>query len=292
MRIGAFQLEEPLPALRDPHAFVVLKPWVDVGSVGSSTVAFLENWLNVQSLGKLVRPGNFFDFTRYRPIIRNVEGQREIIVPNVTINYAMGPQGNDFVFFHLLEPHMLGEYYTDSILRVVRTLGVRRYCLVGGMYDAVPHTKPLIVTGNASGEMEAELHKLGVRSSDYEGPTTITILIWQEAPKYGIEIASLIVHLPQYAQMDVDYAGQYRLLELLCSLYDFRLDLKQIKSDADEQYAKLTMAIDRDPQVKQVVERLEAYYKSRTSETVEEPPPLSPEVERFLRDMDKRFGQN
>lgn len=34
MRIGAFELVEPLPELRDPHAFAMIRPWVDVGSVG------------------------------------------------------------------------------------------------------------------------------------------------------------------------------------------------------------------------------------------------------------------
>lgn len=292
MRIGAFQLDEPLPPLREPHAFALLRPWVDVGSVGSLTIAVLESQFKARPLGRLIEPGSFFDFTRYRPIIRLIEGRREVRIPNTFINYAKGPDKNDFVFFHLLEPHMHGEAYAESVLKVLQELGIRRYCLIGAMYDAVPHTKPLIVTGMASGPEESTLRRLGARSSDYEGPTTIAILISQEAPKYNIEVMTLIVHLPQYSQMDEDYAGRLRLLEMISSLYDFPIDLDQSRREAEQQYAKLSLAAEAEPRVKEIIRRLEAYYEARLSQTEEEPPKLSPEVDRFLREMDKRFGQS
>lgn len=290
MRVGAFQLDEPLPDLHEPHAFAALQPWVDVGSVGSSTIGVLENQFNAQSLGKLAKPGNFFDFTRYRPTIRLIEAVREMTIPNTFIRYAKRSDDNDLAFFRLLEPHMLGEAYADSVLRVLQRLGIKRYCLVGGMYDVVPHTKPLLVTGIATGAAESVLRDLDVQSSDYEGPTTIALLISQEAPKYGIEVMTLIVHLPQYTQLDEDYAGQLRLLEVLCSLYNFPIDLDHIKRRAEDQYAKLDLVVDREPQIKEVVRQLEAYYEARTSKAEEEPPKLSPEIERFLQEIDKRFG--
>ena len=66
MRIGAFEIDEPLPELREPHALVTLRPWVDVGRVGRQTLIRLERHLDAQEIGKLARPGNFYDFTRYR----------------------------------------------------------------------------------------------------------------------------------------------------------------------------------------------------------------------------------
>lgn len=187
---------------------------------------------------------------------------------------------------------MLGEAYAGSILKVLQRLGIKRYCLVGGMYDSVPHTRPLIVSGTAAGATEEELHRLGVQSSDYEGPTTIAILVSQEAPKYNIEVTSLIVHLPQYAQLEEDYGGQLRLLEVLCALYHFPIDLEPVRRKAKEQYGKLSLAMEKDPRIKQVVQQFEVYYETRTSKAEEEPPRLSPEIERFLGEIDKRFGQN
>ncbi len=292
MRIGAFQVKEPLPELREPHALVVLRPWVDVGDVGSMTIQLLENYLHTEPLGKLAKPGDFFDFTRYRPVIRLVEGKREVEIPNSFISYARHSGDNDFVLFQLLEPHMQGEVYAETVLKVLRKLAVRRYCLLGGMYDAVPHTRPLIISGSAVGPVERELRRLGVRSSKYEGPTTIAILVSQQAPKYNIEVMSLIVHLPQYVRLEKDYAGVLCLMELLCSLYHFPIELEELRRKAEKQNEEMNLAVDKEPHLKQAVQQLERYYEARVNKVEEEPPKLSPGVEKFLREATRRFGQS
>ncbi len=292
MRIGAFEVDEPLPELYEPHALAMLRPWVDVGSVGSLVLSRLEARFNAKELGRLVRPGNFFDFTRYRPMIYLKEGERQVVIPNVLVTYAKREAGSDFVFLHLLEPHMLGEAYVDSVLFLLKRLGVRRYCLLGSMYDFVPHTRPLIVTGGGIGKTaEEELGKAGIQSSDYQGPTTITYLISRRAPELGIETMSLIVHLPQYTQVDEDYMGEVRLMEVLCSLYDLTMDDGDIRH-AEQQRKQIDIAVDRSAQVKRIVAELEARYDTQGArEKREEMPQLSPEIERFLREMERRFRQ-
>jgi len=138
MKVGAFNLDEPLPELREPHAFAILSPWIDVGQVGSLTLSLLENHYGARALGRLTRPGLFYDFTRYRPIIHQVEAQREVKIPNTFINYARGEGEHDFLFFHCMEPHMLGETYADSMAKVLKKLNVKRYYLMGAMYDTIP----------------------------------------------------------------------------------------------------------------------------------------------------------
>jgi hypothetical protein len=147
MKIGAFQIHEPVPELKDPHVFAMVRPWVDVGSVGTLTLNRLERYLGSKELGKLDRPGEFFDFTRYRPTMRLVQGEREVKIPNSIIRYAQTEEGPDYLFLHLLEPHSNGEDYTDSLLELVNYFKIKRYCRIGAMYDAVPHTRPLLVTG-------------------------------------------------------------------------------------------------------------------------------------------------
>lgn len=292
MRVGAFELKEPLPDVHEPHALAVLRPWIDVGGVGSLSFALLEEYLHAHRWGELAKPGTFFDFTRYRPSIRLIEGQRKVIVPNTFINYAKSTEGSDFVLLHLLEPHTFGELFAGSVLRVVRRIGAKRYCLIGSMYDAVPHTKPLIVSGTASGIAGEELRGLGVQSSDYEGPTTIAILISEEAPKYGIEVMSLIVHLPQYTGFEEDYAGVLRLLEILCSLYRLPINLEETKRKAERQYGQLSLAMGRDPGAKRIVEELEAHYEARLSKERKKAPKLSLEIESFLRELGHRWNSN
>jgi predicted ATP-grasp superfamily ATP-dependent carboligase len=289
MRIGAFQIDESLPDLRKPHAFAILRPWIDAGAVGSLTINSIEDNFHAYHLGQLVKPGNFFDFTRYRPTIRLEQGRRKVDIPNSHIFYARRPDGNDLVFFHLLEPHMAGEYYAESVLKVLQMLGVEQYSLIGSMYDSVPHTKPLLVSGFTENGIMEELQRLGVQSSKYEGPSTITILTSQEASKHNIASMSLIVHLPQYAQLDEDYLGHLRLLEVLCALYHFPIDLTLIKHNAAKQMEKINQAMKREKQMEQLVEELEILYETRMSTSDENTPKLSPTIEKFLREIDKGF---
>ncbi len=295
MRVGAFELHEPLPELKNAQAFTMLSPWIDVGGAGSLTLRLLEAHFKADKLGKLRRPGMFYDFTRYRPTISLIEGRRVVAIPNTFINYCQRRENGDFVFLHCLEPHNMGEIYVESVLKVLERLNVRRYCLLGGMYDSVPHTRPLIVTSGASeSSLEDKLTKANVKTSQYQGPTTINILISEQALKHGIETLSLIVHLPHYVQLEQDYCGQYALLSLLCHLYDLPIDLSQTKHMGEEQYQRISLAVEADPEVKKVVEAMEKSYDEGLEERSppEQMPRLSPEIEKFLKEMEKRFDSN
>ena len=290
MKIGAFTLNDPLPDLYRPHAIAVLRPWINVGHAGSSTIDFLKKRFTAQPLGRLSRPGNFIDFTRYRPMTTIEGNKRTLTLPNTFIDYAKVPDHNDLVFFNMLEPHMFGETFVDSLLRVMQTLGIERYILIGSMYDSVPHTRPLIITGMAEGQLGEKLQEIGIQSSNYKGPTTITTLISQKAPDYDMEVVTLMVHVPQYAQMDEDYAAQLRLLESICSLYNFAVDLDDIRQKSEQQYEKLSQAIENEPRLKYTINHLEKLYESQAGDTIKDIPELSPEIERFLNEIDKKFN--
>lgn len=293
MRIGAFVLKDPLPELKEPHALAMLRPWVDSGGVGSLVLGQLESHFGAVDLGKLERPGTFFDFTRYRPTYYFKEGRREIEIPNASISYAVTGGEHDLLFLHLLEPHMLGELYAESVLGVLERLGVSRYCLIGSMYDLVPHTRPLIVSGMASdATLEQKMRTLNVKPSTYEGPTSITVLVSLEGARHNMDAMSLIVHLPQYAQMDENYLGQHCLLDIIQSLYGFKIDLSLIAGKAESQRRQLDAAVESSAEARQIVRQLEARMDAQASEagkSGETSPPLSPEVEKFLREVDKKF---
>ncbi|MFC1932472.1 PAC2 family protein [Chloroflexota bacterium] len=292
MKLGVFELNEPLPKLKETHALVRLQPWIDVGSVGTLTLSWLETHFEAKELGRLARPGDFFDFTRYRPTIHVKEGHRQVSIPNSYVTYSKQKTGNDFLFIHLLEPHAHSEAYVDSLLRLLARFDVKRYCLLGSMYDYVPHTKPLLVTGRAGeGSTQQQLKNMKIESSDYQGPTTITFLVSQRAPDIGIETMSFIVHLPQYAQLDDDYMGTVPLMKVLGSLYDIPENEAYVKK-AKQQLEQISVALNKNPELKAVVEHLEGLYEARTERKAEEETPrLSPEVEKFLTEMEMRFRE-
>jgi proteasome assembly chaperone (PAC2) family protein len=289
MRIGAFEFNAPLPELHSPHAFAILRPWIDAGSAGRATISLLDSTFKAVEIAKLARPGIFFDFTRYRPIMRYVDDERQISIPNTHISYAVHPGDHDLVFIYMLEPHSFSEIYIKSIVQVLKALKIKRYCLLGSMYDMVPHTRPLAISGIADPAVMEQLLPLGVSTSNYEGPTTIAALISHEAQKQDIEIMTLIVHLPQYAHLEKDYNAHLRLMEVLCSLYDFKIDLTSLRKQAEKQYRELDQKLEEDPQLLHVVEYLESVYEARRGKSGEKTTKLSPEIEKFLREINTNF---
>ena len=292
MRIRAFEVDEPVPELEETHAFAMLNPWVDVGSVGTLVLSWLEEHYKAKDLARLARPGDFFDFTRYRPTSRLRGEQRQVTVPNTFVTYSKQETGGDLLFLRMLEPHSHGEVYIDSILRLLSRFNVKRYFLIGSMYDYVPHTRPLIVTGGAVGSrMRRQMTSMKVEYSNYQGPTSISFLISQRAPEFDMETSSLIVHLPQYTQMDEDYMGTVRIMEMLSSIYDIPVKESYVRR-ADKQKEQIDQALNKNPELKGIIEQLESSYESRTGPTPEEEGTrLSPEVEKFLSEMDRRFRE-
>jgi len=276
----------------------MLRPWLDAGNVGTQSLTRLGKALGATEIGRLAKPGTFFDFTRYRPMTHTVEGRRVLTLPNSSIYFAKRPEPPDFLLVHLLEPHAFAEDYVESLVEVLKAFGVRRYCRVGGMYNAVPHSRPLRVTGTFRGEPLQGIPGITVssRSGGYEGPTSIVNLVTDSTEKLGIETMSLMVHLPQYIELEDDYLGTAGLLEVLCALYDFPMELGN-KEKGQKQYREVDGEVEKNPALKALVKRLETFYDSRPSleaETIEEEEvqPLAPEIERFLQEMGKDFEDN
>lgn len=283
MRVGAFELKEPIPELNEPYVFATLHPWIDVNNVGSLILNGLEAQFEAKDLGGLARPGAFFDFTRYRPTLYYEGDERRITVPNTTLRYARREKGNDLLFLSLLEPHALAEVYVDSILRVLSVLKARKYILLGSMYDVVPHTRPLVVNGGAVGkETILDLRKSEAVKSHYQGPTSITTLITQRAPESGIETIWFIVSLPQYVVLEEDYIGKLRLMEILNLLYHIPIDKRDYEK-AVEQRGLVNQKVEKTPELKNILPHLETLYEVRIKrEEGERRPDLPPEIEEIL----------
>ncbi|MEE3005590.1 MAG: PAC2 family protein, partial [Chloroflexota bacterium] len=108
MRIGDFEIPGDVPEFNDPHVLAVLGPWIDVGNVGTLSLERLERHLQAKELGRLARPGRFYDFTRYRPRSYIEHGKRGYSIPSTVVRYAIRDEAPDLIFLHLLEPHCYG----------------------------------------------------------------------------------------------------------------------------------------------------------------------------------------
>ncbi len=263
MKLGGFKLVDPLPECNEPYVFAVLRPWIDVNNAGSMVLSELETRYSATELGRLAKPGNFYDFTRYRPTIHLENGINEMSIPNTTVHFARRDGENDLLLLRMLEPHANAEDYIDSVLKLLKTFKVRKYILLGSMYDAVPHTRPLLVSGyGMGGKAGQEVKKVGVFSITYHGPSTMANLITKRAAQSGIETFVFIVSLPQYVVLEDDYMGKVRLMEILNMLYGIPLGRDEFER-ALEQRNLIAERLEGSPEVRVLLPQLESAYDMR-----------------------------
>ena len=297
MRIGAFEIAEPILESKDLHAIALLYPWVDGGNACTLAFEQIEDYLDARLIGELARPGNFYDFTRYRPESSFIEGRRIIEVPNTKVYFASREEGPDLLFLHMMEPHAYGERYTKSIVHLLKTLGVKRYCRVSAMYNAVPHTRPIRIMGSPGLENMpgmADLITPRTPGGGYQGPTSIVNNVNDELEQAGIEIISVMAHLPHYLNLDEDYAGTAKLVQVLSRLYNLPNDLADFEH-GKQQYDDLWQELQSNSQIKSLVDRLEEYYDSQKPEGSDanegERPALSPDIENFLDEIGRQLDK-
>jgi len=293
MRIGCFQLSDPVPECKEPYVVACLRPWIDVNGVGTLVLRELEERYNATEMAALAEPGLFYDFTRYRPTIRIDDGIRDLSIPNTTVHFAEREGQHDLLLLHLLEPHAHAELYVQSVLRLIKALGAKKYILVGSMHDMVPHTKPLLVSGYGMGEEgRRDAKKAGLMPITYHGPSSMVNLITKKAPEMGIDTVALMVSLPQYVVVEEDYLGKVRLMEILNLLYDIPLD-KEDFDRALEQRRLINERLEVSPEVKGLLSQLESAYDARVKAfEAEGTPHLTSEMEEILwNTMGKDIGK-
>lgn len=294
MIIGPFEITEPVPDLKEPHALAIIPMWMDAGLSASMTMSLLEQTLGAQYLARLRRPGEFFDFTRYRPTLSRQGDRSEVTLPNVSISSGSQADGHDFILLRLPEPNSMAEVYVDSIVDMLKNFGVKRYGLMGAVYDMMPYTRPLLVTGSGSSEgLNNALSDAGVASNDYEGPTTVLHLVGQQMMQMGVETFSAVVHLPGYQTPENDYRGENKLMEIIGSIYGLPVPqevVEKAKEQTDQFNATAEQFLLQQPQLRVLLKQLEDNYDARIKDKKEDIH-LSPEVEKFLRELNTRFDQ-
>ena len=293
MRIGGFQLRDPVPECVGPYVLAVLRPWIDANNVGSMVLTELEARFGATELGRLSKPGEFYDFTRYRPTLHLDEGILDLSIPTTSIHYAGREGESDLLLLHLLEPHAHSEFYVSSVLKLLRHFKARRYILLGSMYDAVPHTRPLLVSGYGMGEEALrDVQKAGAFPIRYHGPSTIANLITKEAAESGIDALALMVSLPHYVVLEQDYLGKVKLMEILNTLYNVTIDKEDFEK-AVEQRTLVNERVENSPEVKMLLPQLENTYDTRIKAMEAEGiPHLTSEMEEiFWKIMGKDIGR-
>ena len=265
---------------------IAFSGWADAAEGATSAVKFLKRRLKAQKFAEF-DPEEFYDFTQTRPTTtRTRDGTRPIHWPANEFFHLDNPDTDaGLMIFMGVEPNLRWRTYSQGIARLAHEQGVETVIHIGALLDAVPHTRPVKLSGTATRpDLSEFLEGREIRSSNYQGPTGISSSVMDACVKQGLGYSSIWGHTPHYLQAAPNYRVAYSLLQPLTRLLRLPLDLDELRGAASKFDDEVARAVQADEQIGSYVAKLEGQYDEKAAESSSlDPEELLRDVERFLR---------
>ncbi len=288
---------DAVPELRTPTLIAAFAGWPDAGEVASGSMRYLLRKLRAKKFA-WIEPEIFYTFTEVRPQTTLVAPyQREIRWPSNEFHYWRGNDDLDLVLFLGREPNLRWKTYVETFLELASRCGVPRIITLGGTFDSVPHTGEPRVSGTAADPtLRRALERLTVRSSTYQGPTSIHSALVDACRQRNLPSGSLWGHAPHYLQAAPNVKVCYGMLRKLSELLDLPIDLEEIRGAAHALELRVDRLLADNSELQEYVRQLEASEEARDEPPapsvgpVEIPSPeaVVQELEEFLRQEQQR----
>ena len=265
---------------------IAFSGWADAAEGATSAMKFLKRKLNASKFAEF-DPEEFYDFTQTRPTTtRTRDGKRHIHWPANEFFHLENPDtGDGIMVFTGVEPNLRWRSYSQGVARLAAEQGVETVVHVGALLDAVPHTRPVKLSGTATRpDLSEFLEGRDIRSSNYQGPTGISSSVMDACARQGLGYSSIWGHTPHYLQAAPNYRVAYSLLQTLTRLLHLPLDLEELRGAAAKFDDEVAKAVQADEQIGSYVSKLEGQYdESVAASSILDPEDLVRDVERFLR---------
>src|SRR5690606_20738226 len=192
------------PKAEQMYMIVGWRQWADAGATSSGLPQYLIQQLDARQIGS-IKPDGFYLFQipgthdLVRPVVRFDDGYAQSLKTQRNEIYYAEDNGRGLVIFLGDEPHMDVERYSNAILHIAETLGVKRVISLGGVYGELPYDKERMISSSYSlRHLKEELDGLAVNFSDYHGGASIGSYICRRAGERDIEMVGLYAFVPTY----------------------------------------------------------------------------------------------
>jgi proteasome assembly chaperone (PAC2) family protein len=271
------------PALQDPIVLAAFAGWNDAGEGATSAIRYLATQWNATDFA-LLDSEDFYDFSSTRPIVRMHDGvSRDIEWPvnRFMTARAAGNPSRDMVLLLGVEPQLKWRTFCSTMLAFSEQIGASAMITMGALLADVPHTRIPQLSGSAS---SPELfQRLGVRPSQYEGPTGIIGALQQTATAEGFPSASLWAAVPHYVGHISSPKATLALVEHVTDMLSLPVDTSDLRTASQFYESQVDEAVGSDEELRGYIRQLEES-EDEEDTSVDR---LAAEVEQFLREHDQ-----
>ncbi len=277
--------EREPPVLRAPVLVASFSGWNDAANAASTALGAIAGSLETELIAR-IDPEEFFDFQANRPTIEIVEGQMQgVDWPDNLIVAAKAPSAErDLLLISGTEPSTRWRGFCGSVLDIAERCGVESVVTFGSLIADVAHTRPVPITGLATDE--EMIGQLGFEDVAYEGPTGVLGIFHGICKERGLSAASLWAAVPHYAAAVPNPKAGLALLRRLEGMIGIAIEAVELEEAAAAFEKQVTQAVAANPEIKEMVERLEEQQDEVSGFSQEDVPSgdaIARDFQRFLK---------
>ena len=277
--------EREPPVLRAPVLVASFSGWNDAANAASTAIGAIAASLETELVAS-IDPEDFFDFQANRPTIEIIDGQMQGVEwpDNLIIAAKAAGAERDLLLISGTEPSTRWRGFCGSVLDVAERCGVESVVTFGSLIADVAHTRPVPITGLATDD--AIIEQLGFEDVSYEGPTGVLGIFHGICKERGMSAASLWAAVPHYAAAVPNPKAGLALLRRLEGMIGIAVEAVELEEAATAFETQVSQAVAANPEIKEMVERLEEQQDEVAGFTQEDVPSgdaIARDFQRFLR---------
>jgi proteasome assembly chaperone (PAC2) family protein len=267
------------PQLRDPILIAAFEGWGDAGDAATTAARHIRDRLRGEPFA-VIDPEPYYDFSAARPLVRLVEGGREIEWPTNEITGVAVPSSNhDLLVVIGVEPQLQWKSYTRQILSLINEFDVKLVVSLGALIADVVHSRPSTVYSSG---YDPELNeRLDLEPSTYEGPTGIIGVLHDALRTRGTSSLSLWGTIPGYVPSATSPKAALALVERVSQLLELKIPTTALEIGAAAYERQISELVDDNDETRAYVAQLEETYDSMRPESGAA---LIEELEEYLKD--------
>ncbi len=281
--------EREPPALRSPVLVASFSGWNDAANAASTALGAIAASLETELVAR-IDPEEFFDFQANRPTIEISDGQMQGVEwpDNLIVAATAAEAERDLLLISGTEPSTRWRTFCGAVLDVAERCGVESVVTFGSLIADVAHTRPVPITGLATDEEMIE--QLGFEDVSYEGPTGVLGVFHESCRERGLSAASLWAAVPHYAAAVPNPKAGLALLRRLEGMIGIAVEAAELEDAAGSFEKQVSQAVAANPEIKEMVERLEEQQDEVAGFTQQDVPSgdaIAQDFQRFLRQQNE-----
>ncbi len=258
-----YRLIQPVPDLRSadgrgPVLVHGLEGFTDAGQAIEGATTHLREKLDAQLIVEF-DADQLIDYRSRRPHLKySFDHFAGYDGPTIQIHAVKDPEGTSFLLLSGLEPDLRWDGFTESVIDLAESFGVRMSIGLGAMPLGVPHTRPTNSSAHAS---DVELIRgFSAWPGEFSVPGNVTSLLELRMSEHGIPSAGFTVHVPQYLAQTAYPAAVLNLVETIANVGELSLPTAELEKSAEEFTEQVTAQISHNPEILTAIELMEKQY--------------------------------